>query len=180
MATDSLANSDPKVWTIRQRKPGDLGQVLYLHGLLYAQEFGFDLSFEEYVAAGLAEFAGSCDPERDRLWVAEVDGRVVGSIAIFGRSELVAQLRWLIAHPDYRGRGLGRALLTEAVGFCREYGFETVYLWTLAHLGAARHLYKSFGFQKTEEKTHLLWGQMLTEERYELRLKENTLAALPP
>lgn len=145
--------------------------MLHLHGLLYAQEYGFDLSFEEYVAAGLAEFAASCHPERDRLWVAEADGRVVGSIAIFGRSEAEAQLRWFITHPDHRGRGLGRALLTEAIGFCKDCGFKKVYLWTLAHLGAARYLYESSGFRKTEEKTHTLWGRVLTEERYELQLK---------
>ncbi|MEW6572468.1 MAG: GNAT family N-acetyltransferase [Bacillota bacterium] len=169
MPVDAVTSLAPR-WTIRTRSPGDLGQVLYLHGLLYAQEYGFDLSFEEYVAAGLAEFAASYNPERDRLWVAEADGRVVGSIAIFGRTKTAAQLRWFIVHPDHRGQGLGRVLLAEAIAFCEERAFRTVYLWTLAHLDAARRLYESFGFRKTEEKAHVLWGQPLTEERYELRL----------
>jgi GNAT superfamily N-acetyltransferase len=159
-----------RTWTIRGRQPGDLGRVLYLHGLVYAEEHGFDFTFEEYVAAGLAEFARSYSPERDRLWVVEADGQAVGSIAIFGRSPLEAQLRWFLVHPAYRGRGLGRSLLSEALDFCRACGYRTVYLWTLGHLDAARHLYESAGFRKTDEKTHFLWGRMVTEERYELQL----------
>jgi ribosomal protein S18 acetylase RimI-like enzyme len=151
-------------------RPGDLGQVLYLHGTVYAEEHQFDLSFEGYVAAGLAEFAGSYKEDRDRLWVAEADGNVVASIAVFGRSEHDAQLRWFIVHPNYRGCGLGRRLLTEALKFSRQCGYGTVFLWTLSHLHPARHLYETAGFKKTEEVTHLLWGKLLTEERYELSL----------
>lgn len=156
-------------WIIRPEKPGDLGHVLHLHGLLYAEEHGFDITFEGCVAAGLAEFAASFRDHKDRLWIAEAGGEVVGSIAIFGRSDSEAQLRWFLVHPAHRGRGLGRSLLSEALTFCRQAGYKTVFLWTLAHLQAACRLYESVGFKKTEEKTHLLWGQMLTEERYELK-----------
>ncbi|MEW6182917.1 MAG: GNAT family N-acetyltransferase [Bacillota bacterium] len=155
-------------YTIRPFKHGDLGQVLYLHGLVYSSEHGFDLSFEGYVAAGIAEFACSFKEGKDQLWVAEADGQVAASIAVFGRSESEAQLRWFIVHPAYRGLGMGKALLKEALEFAKRCAYTTVFLWTLGHLDAARHLYKSAGFVLAEKKTHVLWGKLLTEERYDL------------
>ena len=153
-------------------QPGDMGSVLYLHGLLYGQEYGFDHTFEAYVASGLAEFAQSFRPEKDRLWVAEAKGQTVGSICILGRSESAAQLRWFLVHPLMRNAGLGRALLDSALQFCKECRYETIFLWTLSHLNAATRLYQSVGFGKTEEKTHPIWGKILTEERYDLRLPQ--------
>ncbi|MEW6172720.1 MAG: GNAT family N-acetyltransferase, partial [Bacillota bacterium] len=76
-----------------------------------------------------------------------------------------------IVHPAHRGRGVGRVLLGEALDFCKKCGYLTVFLWTLSHLDTACRLYKSAGFALTEQKTHVLWGKLLTEERYELRLQ---------
>src|SRR4051794_2866811 len=95
-------------WDIR---PGDLGQLLYLHGILYAQEWGFDLTFEAYVAGTLAHFAAPLDTARERLWLAEAAGQLMGSIAVVKKTEEVAQLRWLLIAPAFRGRGLGAGLL---------------------------------------------------------------------
>jgi len=182
---------------IRQgSRPGDVGRVVAMHGVLYAGEYGFDRTFEAYVAGTMAAFGREYDPGRDRLWVAEREGRLVGSIGIVGeqRKEAddrqaehgssyetagddvaagegqAAQLRWLLVHPEARGSGLGRALVGEALGFCRSCGYESVYLWTLANLGAAIRLYGDAGFIRMERKTQQLWGATVTEERYELRL----------
>jgi GNAT superfamily N-acetyltransferase len=151
-------------------RPGDLGRVLYVHGAHYRPVHGWDQTFEGYVAAGLAEFALGYDPRKDRLWLAEADGEVVGCIAIAGHGDGQAQLRWFLVLPPCQGRGLGRRLLEEALGFCRECAFRSVFLWTVAGLPAAAHLYESAGFRAVEEKTHELWGAMLTEVRYELTL----------
>jgi GNAT superfamily N-acetyltransferase len=151
-------------------RPGDIGQILYLHGIHYRPEHGWDQTFEGYVAAGLAEFALGYDPSRDRLWLAEAGGEAVGCIAIVGHEEGRAQLRWFLVLPAYQGRGLGRRLLAEALAFCRERGFLSVFLWTVAGLPAAAHLYESAGFRPVAEKTHELWGDTLTEVRYELAL----------
>jgi len=148
-------------------QPGDIGAVIRLHGMLYAEEHGFDHSFEGYVAAGMAEFARSFDPDRERLWMVEEGSQSVGSIALVKHSPTEAQLRWFLIHPQYRGRGLGRFLLGEIFRFCGEKGYRKVFLWTVRGLNAATHLYTSFGFRKTEEKTHPLWGNILTEERYD-------------
>jgi len=151
-------------------KPGDIGAIIRLHGVVYAQEHGWDSTFEAYVAEGLARFALSDDPGRDRLWVAEVKEEIVGSIGVVAHSAREAQLRWFLVHPEWRGQGFGRRLLDEALAFCRGRAFRSLFLWTTSDLEAAARLYRSAGFRKTEEKTHRVWGRMVTEERYDLPL----------
>jgi N-acetylglutamate synthase-like GNAT family acetyltransferase len=150
-------------------KPGDIGSIVYLHGILYAREYGFDHMFEAYVAGPLAEFAHASS-ERERLWVAELDGRIVGCIAIVAASAEVAQLRWFLVHPDARGRGLGKRLLDAAVGFSRDQGYRSIILWTVSALEAAAHLYRSAGFRKVEEKPGHGWGTDVVEEKYAMEL----------
>jgi len=151
-------------------KPGDIGYLTYLHGILYAKEYGYDQTFEAYVAGGLAEFVQSFNLDKDRIWLAETNGRIIGSIAIAGYSKVDAQLRWFLVHPDYRGLGIGKNLLKDALQFCKERQYKTVFLWTTSQLIEAWHLYTRFGFRKTEEKTHNIWGKRVTEERYDLHL----------
>ena len=149
-------------------RPGDMGRVIALHGVLYAEEYGFDHGFEAYVAETVAEFGRLARPGLDRLWVAERDGRLVGSIAIVGREDASAQLRWFLVDPDARGRGLGRHLIGEALTFCRAAGCRSVYLWTVTGLDAAARLYVAAGFRKTETKPPAtVWGVNLAEERYD-------------
>ena len=158
--------------TIRtELRPGDMGRVIALHGVLYAEEYGFDHGFEAYVAETVAEFGRLARPGLDRLWVAERDGRMIGSIAIVGREDGAAQLRWFLVAPDARRSGLGRRLVHEALEFCRGAGYRSVYLWTVTDLNAAARLYVRAGFQKTETKPpSMLWGVQLAEERYDLNL----------
>jgi ribosomal protein S18 acetylase RimI-like enzyme len=99
-----------------------------------------------------------------------MDGQLAGCIAIRGRADSQAQLRWFLVHPACRGMGLGRTLLDEAIQFSRQARYRSIFLWTLGNLHAALHLYQSAGFHKTEEKTHEIWGQTLTEEKYEMLL----------
>ncbi|MDH5482906.1 MAG: GNAT family N-acetyltransferase [Candidatus Bathyarchaeota archaeon] len=158
-------------WEIRHRiKPGDVGYLTYLHGTLYAKEYGYDETFEAYVACGLAEFVNLFNTNKDRIWLAETKGRIIGSIAIVGHSKAEAQLRWFLVHPDYRRIGIGKELMQEAVQFCKERKYKIIFLWTTSELLAAEHLYTCFGFGKTEEKTHEIWGKKVTEEKYCLYL----------
>lgn len=151
-------------------KPGDIGYIIHLHGVLYAREYDLDHTFEGYVATGLGNFAKSFDERHDRLWLADEGGRIVGSIAIAGQADLTAQLRWFLVDPQARGSGLGGRLLMDAVEFCRDRNFRSVFLWTLRDLKAAAHLYQQAGFRRTEQKTHEIWGATRTEERYDLAL----------
>lgn len=151
-------------------RPGDLGRVTEQHGVLYAREYGFDHTFEAYVAESLAEFGKAAQSHRDRLWIAEADGRLVGSIGIVGREDSAAQLRWLLVTPEARGAGLGRQLVGDALDFCRGAGCTSVYLWTVSLLTAAARLYVAAGFRLTEEHERSMWGTSVTEQRYDLTL----------
>lgn len=146
--------------------PGDIGTVVYQHGIIYSREWGFDASFEPYVAAPLAQFALS-RTERDRLWIAEREGRFAGCIAIVGTSAKEAQLRWFLVDASARGSGLGKWLLHEAIAFARACGYRSIVLWTVSALSTATHLYRSAGFRKVGEKPGY-WGVPVIEEKYEL------------
>jgi len=150
-------------------RPGDLGHIVSLHGTLYAREYGFDSTFEAYVAGPLAEFVRS-GSERERLWIAEQEGKLVGCIAIVAASPETAQLRWFLVDPAVRGAGLGKRLLQEAITFSGHCGYRGIILWTVSALEAAAHLYRAAGFRKVEEKPGRIWGQDVIEEKYELVL----------
>lgn len=165
-----LLTIPPEIHVRSELRPGDVGAVIRLHGILYGAEYQFDYTFEGYVAEGLVQFLATYDPARDRIWLAEEADRLMGCIAIVHRSDTEAQLRWFLLHPECRGRGLGRSLLSQALAFCRTAGYRSVLLWTLRGLHAATHLYQSVGFRLTETHSALLWGKTLTEERYDLNL----------
>jgi N-acetylglutamate synthase-like GNAT family acetyltransferase len=150
-------------------QPGDVDSIIRLHGRFYAEEYGFDCSFEPYVAGPLSDFALKRH-KRERIWIVEHDGTVSGSVAIVEHTHREAQLRWLILHPDMRGHGLGRKLVQGAVSFCQECGYSKIFLWTVDFLDAARGIYESEGFVLTNEKKHRIWGVTLTEQRYERSL----------
>jgi N-acetylglutamate synthase-like GNAT family acetyltransferase len=148
-------------------RPGDLGALVALHGAVFSRECGFDATFEAHVACLLGEFVHK-RTELDRLWIAEWEGRLVGSIAILSHSERDAQLRWFLVDPSARCMGLGKRLLEEAVAFCRGSWYEYVFLRTARNLTAASHLFRSVGFEKVEERPGERWGAAVIEEWYVL------------
>jgi len=158
--------------TIRLRTPraGDLGRVVALHGELYAREFGYDWTFEALVAEICAHFARDFDRRRERAWIAEQGGTVVGSVFLVKQSPTVAKLRLLILAPQARGRGLGARLVDACVRFAREAGYRKVVLWTQSHLDAARAIYQSRGFTKKQARKHHSFGKRLVAEVWEMRL----------
>jgi len=107
-------------WKIRHYlKPGDIGYLTYIHGIYYAKEYGYDQTFEAYVAEGLAKFVQFYNSNSDKIWIMEEENQIIGSIAIVGHSKLEAQLRWFFVHPNYQGLGLGKYLLNETIQFCK-------------------------------------------------------------
>lgn len=150
-------------------KPGDLGYLIYLHGKLYSEEFGYDSSFEAYVAEPLSQFAirQNC---RERIWIAESDGEIMGCIAICEVSKTSAQLRWFLVNPQSRGLGVGRKLITEALSFVKQMSYTEVHLWTVKGLDAAEKIYINSGFSLVDEVSHVTWGEERTERKYALTL----------
>lgn len=160
---------DSEIKTRNDFRPGDMGRIIWLHGTLYAAEYGFDHTFEPYVAGPLSEFARN-RTDRDRIWIVEKNGEIMGSAAAVRFSETEAQLRWLLLHPEVRGTGLGAKLADEVIAFCRSMKYRSIFLLTVSQLVAAGRIYRSRGFRLADSKTQKLWGQTLTEERYELIL----------
>src|SRR5262245_16204898 len=135
-------------FTIRtDLRPGDIGTVISLHGTVYARERGFDSTFEAYVAEPLAQFVKANSP-RQRLWIAERTGTIVGCIAIVAMSEFTAQLRWYLVEPNSRGLGIGKRLLDETICFSRQAGYSQIILWTEGSLVYAARMYERAGFSK--------------------------------
>lgn len=157
--------------TIRRLgQPGDLGWVIRAHGEVYAQEFGWDTSFEALVARIVADFAADNDPRREAAWIAELDGRRIGCVFCVAKDGSTAQLRILLVHPDGRGRRLGERLVAECVAFARAAGYARMRLWTNDPLAAARKIYLAAGFTLVEQEPHHSFGVDLIGQEYELDL----------
>ncbi len=150
--------------------PGDLGEIIRMHGVTYAAEHRYGVAFEAYVAAGLHEFFVNFDPERDGVWICEDRERIIGSLFLVHRPEHAAQLRYFLLLPEYRGFGLGRRLMNFFVKFLREKGYSSAYLWTEKDLASAAALYRKYGFTLTEEKPSDAFGRPVVEQRYDLIL----------
>lgn len=153
--------------------PGAIGRITELHARYYSEHWNFDLFFESKVAIEMSEFLSRFDPRRDGFWVAEVAGKIVGSVAIDGKDGDTqgARLRWFIVDSDHQGQGLGHQLLREALEFCKRTGFRRVYLSSFAGLDPARHLYEKFGFRLAEEREDNTWGRIVREQTFELFLE---------
>jgi DNA-binding MarR family transcriptional regulator/GNAT superfamily N-acetyltransferase len=157
---------------IRTHRPGDLGWVLERHGVVYTEEYGWGAPFEAIVARVVAEFAETQDPVREACWVAELEGRRVGSVMLVRHPERegVARLRLLLVESEARGLGVGRALVDACTGFARATGYRRVTLWTQSVLAAARAIYARAGYVKVSEAPHTTFGMGLTAETWELEL----------
>jgi GNAT superfamily N-acetyltransferase len=151
-------------------RPGDLGWVIGQHGEIYAEEFGWDASFEALVARIVANFAADHDPVREAGWIAETDGRRVGCVFCVAADRDTAQLRILLVEPDARGSGIGGRLVDTCVAFARDAGYARMRLWTNHPLAAAARVYRSRGFRLVSEEPHHSFGVDLVGQDYRLDL----------
>jgi DNA-binding MarR family transcriptional regulator/GNAT superfamily N-acetyltransferase len=158
--------------TVRGQRAGDLGWVFQRHAITYKDEFGYSDLFESYVSEGLAPYLKNYDPKLDMLWIGEIGGRRVGSIAVQHTTDRSgwAKLRWLLVEKEARGLGLGSQLLNTAIQFCKKVGYEGIFLWTVSDLDAARRLYERAGFTLAHQKRDCPWASWAREQRWELRL----------
>lgn len=167
----AAAGEWPGEVVLRPMRPGDLGWVAHRQGLLYHREYGWDATYEALTARILAGFVDDHDPTRERSWIAERDGRILGSIFLMrGDTPDIARLRLLYVEAEARGLGLGWRLVSECVDFARQAGYSKMTLWTQSKLLAARKLYARAGFAKVKEEPLEAFGDELLSETWELAL----------
>lgn len=150
--------------------PGDIGYIIYLHGFIYGNEATFSSDFEKYVIKTFYNFLEHYSPDYDRILMAEYNNKIVGCVAIQHQTREEAQLRWFLLDPGFRGLGIGKKLLTDAVDFCKEKKFNNVFLLTTSLQETALEMYKKIGFTLTESVEVKQWGTSFKEERYDLKL----------
>jgi DNA-binding MarR family transcriptional regulator/GNAT superfamily N-acetyltransferase len=157
-------------YTLRAPIPGDFGWVIKRHVELYGEEYGWKDPFEALCAQIVADCVNKNDHDRERCWIAEIDGENVGCIFLAKESAAVARIRLLLVDPKARGLGLGTRLVDECICFARRAGYKKITLWTHRVLAAARHIYQEAGFKLVRSERHRNWGPPVVSEHWDLEL----------
>lgn len=163
-------DADRELYLLRSHRPGDMGWVIQRHAVFYAEEYGFDQSFEALVAEVAGDFLKSHDPRREHCWVAERHGEPVGTVTLVDAGDSVAKLRLLYVEPSVRGLGIGGRLVDECLRFAKRTGYRRITLWTNDILHAARQVYEARGFLLVAEEPHHSFGQDLVGQTWEREL----------
>ena len=174
-ATQQLLNGSghvtPEPVRLRGPRPGDYGWIIQSQAEAYSRDYGWNDAFETLITGVVAEFLKTFNPERECTWIAELGSRRVGSVMLADGGDGVAKLRLLYLDPAARGRGLGKALVAEAITFARGVGYRQLSLWTNDILVAARHIYVEAGFRLVEESPHTMFGPELNGQTWVLDLQ---------
>jgi DNA-binding MarR family transcriptional regulator/GNAT superfamily N-acetyltransferase len=164
-----LDQPETRARTIMLRPPrvGDIGWIVHRHGVLYAQEYGWDWTFEALVARVGADYIDKLDAKWDRCWIAEIDRKIVGSAFLVRKTDEIAKLRLVYVEPEQRGLGIGRRLVEACMDDARRIGYRRMTLWTNDVLLAARKIYASLGFQLVHSEPYRGFGKDLVGETWE-------------
>ncbi len=170
-ATEDAGSDARPGYLLREPRIGDFGWIVSRHAELYAQEYGWTDPFEGLCAQIVADFVNNFDAERERCWIAEMNGENVGCVMLVKDEQPgVARLRLLLVDPKARGLGLGARLVDESVRFARGVGYTKITLWTHSILSAARHVYERAGFTLTSSEPRHTWGKDVVAEYWDMDL----------
>jgi GNAT superfamily N-acetyltransferase len=161
---------DGEAYSLRTHRPGDMGWITHRQAVLYAQEYGWHTQFEGLVAEIVAQFIKTFDPQKERCWIAERAGAIVGSVLVVKESDATAKLRLLYVEADARGLGIGQRLVKECIAFARAAGYQQLTLWTNSVLTSARRIYEARGFRLSKQQPHHSFGHDLVGQYWMLDL----------
>nr|PZN39671.1 MAG: MarR family transcriptional regulator [Actinomycetota bacterium] len=153
-------------YLLRPPRPGDLGWVVYRHGALYHDEYGWDETFERLVLGIVNDYVAAQGDKGQAGWVAELDGEPVGFIACMRQDARTAQLRLLLVEPSARGMGIGSRLVDECLRFARTAGYSRITLMTYDVLADARRLYQRAGFELESETPERAFGKDMVRQTW--------------
>ncbi|WP_158842278.1 bifunctional helix-turn-helix transcriptional regulator/GNAT family N-acetyltransferase [Saccharothrix deserti] len=167
---ERLLTAAPRAYLLRPLRPGDIGWVVNRHGVRYAEEHGFDQTFEAMVARVAGEYVENHSPDHEAAWIAEIDGEPVGSIFCVRADDRTAKLRMLLVEPSARGLGIGARLVDECLRFARRVGYERMVLWTVSGPAASRHIYEKVGFTLDKSTPERRFGRDVEAQTWSLDL----------
>lgn len=163
-----LAGPAERAFSLRPFRTGDLGMAAARQSMFYREAYGWGPQIEVIINDMTSAFLHGFKPGREQCWVAEVEGRMAGSVMLTDEGEGLARLRLLYVEPWARGLGIGDALVAACVGFARETGYRAMSLWTHAILEGARRLYAAHGLSIVEAHEHELFGAPVQSETWRI------------
>ena len=114
----------------------------------YAQSLGFSLCFQNFDKE-LAGLPGDYAPPEGRLILAEYQGRAAGCVALHKLGSGVCEMKRLYLRPEFRGKGLGRALAERIIVEARQIGYQRMRLDTVEPvMKDAVAVYRKLGFKE--------------------------------
>lgn len=151
----------PKTYILREPEVGDLAYIAHRQSVLYDLEYGFGNGYEAVVSQVVADYIDAYDGAMEKCWIAECDGKIVGSIFCVNGGNGVAKLRLLYVDPVARGMGLGSSLIAQVIKFASTKKYKKIEFWTVDCLDAALHLYKKAGFEHVSSQAYADFGSHL-------------------
>jgi len=150
----------------------DAKYIVDAHWRTYTEEYQYDRSFIEFFTNPILPYYKNLDLGKENMWILEIDGKPKGTISIMKIDENTAQLRWFLIEPEARNSGYGKKLIQQAIQFCKDNDYKTIFLWTNSILTTARKIYERNGFKLTKSRDRILSNREMKEEKFVLILDQ--------